>query len=845
MIEGQPCPLVSVVIPTSNGRSFLRDCLGALARQDYPSDRLEIIVVDNGSTDGTAAFLRQSFPSVHVLEYTEARGFAASCNDGARQATGEFVAFLNNDTRPDRRWLSELVERLERGRGRVCVASRILSWNGKRVDFVGGRLNFYGHGFQVDFGLPHHPDLYRVPRRTPFACGGAMAIDRDVFLDVGGFDEDYYAFFEDVDLGWRLWLLGYEVELVPSSIVYHRHHGTVKRMASAQRFFLYERNALYSIIKNYEEETLNKILPVALTLTQQRALISSGLDPSEVSHVSRYGTSKNTVRRGHLLFEPAVKVPLRTFSYLGAVDAVTRDMPRLQEKRAFVQGRRRRSDAEFFELFQDGLRDRNMPGRLYAEAHKRAVEELDRQGVLGRKRRRVLIVSHEAVGAEMAGPGIRSWEIAKALSDEFDVTLASPAIGDLPEQPPFAVVGYKRSDDQSLVSPINAAEVVIAFGYLTHDLPVLRHLDKPVVLDVYDPFLLENLEIHRSLPRERAREVNEMYRAILNQQFTCGDFYLCASERQRDFWLGLLTANGRVNPANYADDPTLRRLIDVVPFGLASDPPKSNGRHLKGQYPGINSQDPVILWGGGIWEWLDPLTLIRAVGELRQEIPNLRLFFMGKNHRDRNLVEAMPIVAEAERLSQGLGLTGTHVFFNDWVPYLDRPGYLLDADVGACLHREHVEAHFALRTRVLDYFWAGVPVLCTRGDSLSDYVATNDLGRVVGPEDVAEVRDALRDLLLDPEARSRRAPAFAAAREQYAWKRVVEPLVRFLREPTMASDRGSLVTTEADRETIVVDVEPTPAWYLPVKAVLTLARGGPDSLREEIDRFVRWKLGRP
>ncbi|HUX86911.1 MAG TPA: glycosyltransferase, partial [Chloroflexota bacterium] len=713
----------------------------------------------------------------------------------------------------------------------VCAASTMLSWNGRYVDFVGGHLNFYGHGFQVDYGLEYNPNFYPAARPTPFACGGAMAIVRSVFLDVGGFDEDYFAFFEDVDLGWRLWLLGYAVKTAPRAIVYHRQHGTVRRMTEAQRFFLYERNALFSLYKNDEDTTLERILPAAIVLAQQRALLIGGVDPKALANGQ---TSGQTMR-----------VPERTFSYLSAVDAFYRAMPGLQKKRQLIQQRRQRSDAEFFHQFPHGLRERNFPGKAYAEVQRRVIEQFALDDVLGRPtRRRVLVVSHEAVGSDMAGPAIRAWEIARALSAEFDVSLATPKLKPLPESPSFKVVGYQKSHDQSLVPAINAADVVIAFGYLLHELPVLRYLDKPLVVDVYDPFTLENLETYRSLPLARGQEVSDLYTRILNEQFRCGDYYLCASERQRDFWLGLLAANGRLNPANYADDPTFRHLIDVVPFGLPTRPPEATRPVLKGTYPGIGADDRIILWGGGIWQWLDPLTLIRAVDRLQSDVPNLRLFFMGKAHRDPGLVETMPIVAEAERLSDRLGLTDRHVFFNDWVPYAERAGCLLEADVGACLHRDHLEAHFAFRTRLLDYIWAGLPILCSRGDTLGELVERYDLGRVVTPQCDAEVVDALRDLLGDPSARERRATAFAEVRDQLSWNQVVAPLATFLRSPSLASDRRLGFSGKPDRSPGDLVVKPTALWQLPVKAMSALVEGGPETLRDEIDRFVRWKLGR-
>src|SRR5206468_11661898 len=143
---------------------------------------------------------------------------------------------------------------------------------------------------------------------------------------------------------------------------------------------------------------------------------------------------------------------------------------------------------------------------------------------------------------------------------------------------------------------------------------------------------------------------------------------VCASEKQRDYWLGMLAANNRINPHEYDADPTMRDLIDVVPFGVPAEPPRPTGRALKGAYSGIGENDRVILWGGGIWEWFDPLTLIRAVHQIRDTHPEVKLFFMGVKHPNP-LVPDMDMTARAMALAEELGLTGSAVFFNDWVPY--------------------------------------------------------------------------------------------------------------------------------------------------------------------------------
>ncbi len=168
-------PTVSVVVLNYNGLRHLETCFTSLMSLDYPRDRLELMLVDNGSSDGSLEFMRERFPSVRLVETGSNLGFAAGNNYGAERAVGEYVAFLNNDTRVEPDWLSELVNSLLAGeeQGVVCTSSLMLDWDGKKIDFYSGSVNFHGFGFQPSYGLP--VDAVRPEaRELLFACGGSM-----------------------------------------------------------------------------------------------------------------------------------------------------------------------------------------------------------------------------------------------------------------------------------------------------------------------------------------------------------------------------------------------------------------------------------------------------------------------------------------------------------------------------------------------------------------------------------------------------------------------------------------------------------------------------------------------
>jgi glycosyltransferase involved in cell wall biosynthesis len=373
-----------------------------------------------------------------------------------------------------------------------------------------------------------------------------------------------------------------------------------------------------------------------------------------------------------------------------------------------------------------------------------------------------------------------------------------------------------------------------------HQCPSLKELGRPIIVDLYDPFTIENLHFHAQKPLVARSAIHRNDLAVLNDQLQAGDYFLCASEKQRDYWLGLLMANNRINPITWDRDPALRELIDVVPFGLRSRPPRADGPKVKGVRPGIGATDQLILWGGGVWEWLDPLTTIRALPRVVEACPRARLLFIGIRHPNPGLPDSR-MASRAIDLSRELGLLDRHVFFNDWTPYAEREGYLLEADVGISTHFDHLETRFAFRTRLLDYFWAGLPVVTSHGDALSDVVAAEGLGRVVGCEDVEGVAEALIELLSVPDAKQRLAPAFERVREQFAWERVAAPLVAFCRTPHRAADRAGV---ETHHPGVIVTPEPTPVWRLPARAWRIMRERGLGGLGMEALSYVRWLVTR-
>ena len=405
----------------------------------------------------------------------------------------------------------------------------------------------------------------------------------------------------------------------------------------------------------------------------------------------------------------------------------------------------------------------------------------------------VLLIASDTIGERMAGSGIRYWNMARVIGAQQPVTLATPTPTTLTPPPGVTLVAYGQADasederGHALAALVAEHDVTVAqhIPYLYAEPEVLdnRHL----VIDLYAPWILEKLEYARIDP-ERGEAHRQDDLTILKRLLGLGDFFMCASERQRDYWLGTLTLAGRLEPSYLQADPALRSLIDVVPFGLPTDRPRKTGPGPRAAF-NLGPDDPLLIWNGGVWNWLDPLTAIRAIALLAAEYPTLRLVFMGVRSPGAQVAE-MGIVEEARNLARELDLLDRHVFFNDWVAYDERQNWLLESDAAVSLHVETVEARYAYRTRVMDILWCGLPAVVSDGDVLADLVRETRIGAIAQPGDVNSVATAIRQVLDADTAHAMRSH-LADVTSRFTWEQVCEPLLRYCREPwKLSPSRG-------------------------------------------------------
>ena len=252
---------VSVIIPNWNGRDLLGPCLESLYLQEF--DDFETILVDNGSTDGSVAFVEKTFPQVAIVRLEENRGFSAAVNAGISASSAPYACLLNNDTEVDRRWLANLVKALAADPQAGSAASKVLFFSDPRsVNSAGDEFSLFGVAYQRRL-TQGDTDLFNQARYVFSACGAAAIYRRELFEKIGLFDESFFAYQEDVDIGFRSQLAGYRCLFVPDAVVYHKYHKTSSKVADLW-MHLRERNKYFVLIKNLPANFFLLCLPLFL-----------------------------------------------------------------------------------------------------------------------------------------------------------------------------------------------------------------------------------------------------------------------------------------------------------------------------------------------------------------------------------------------------------------------------------------------------------------------------------------------------------------------------------------------------------------------------------------------------
>lgn len=243
----------SIIIPNWNGLEFLKTCLSSLQKQTFKD--FEIIVVDNGSDDGSIQYIEQNFPTIKLIKLPKNFGFARAINLGVQASVGQVVVLLNNDTEVDKNCLKYLIQAAKKHPEVGFVAAKMLQFKERNIlDSAGDYIDVVGHANNIGMGEYDGPEFNR-PGYIFLVTGGGSLFKDKVFKKVGFLDEDFFAYFEDVDFCLRAQMQGFKGWYEPKAIIYHIHKATAKRNPGFLQYLQF-RNMMQTIIKDFPGKLL-------------------------------------------------------------------------------------------------------------------------------------------------------------------------------------------------------------------------------------------------------------------------------------------------------------------------------------------------------------------------------------------------------------------------------------------------------------------------------------------------------------------------------------------------------------------------------------------------------------
>lgn len=396
-------------------------------------------------------------------------------------------------------------------------------------------------------------------------------------------------------------------------------------------------------------------------------------------------------------------------------------------------------------------------------------------------RTRVLIPIGEPIGGQMSAVGIRQFEVGRALSRHCAVTFATTATDNDEDHGIPIARCQTRSEFREL---LRMHDVLFTLG-LNPD----RFLDViasgiRIILDVYAPLAFEIMECWPEVPDVVMEPLHRRMVRWTLAQLSRADYIICATEAQKDLWLGVMNAAGMLTVAESRRDPAWHARVGVVPFGVPEARPRPHGHPLRDRIPGCKPDDFLLLWCSKLLAWQDPVTLIRAMARLRDQNAQVRLVFLGIGEPrppSGSLYDNAALPTKQTRsVADELGLTDRTVFFlNERVPYRDMGAYYRDANAAVATYPDSLETRICMGTRLLDYLSAGLPMVVSGVQLQRDFVEEQGLGRVVRPGDAAGLATAILQLKADIEHGAVTDSAFAKARERLLWSRVTAPVVQY------------------------------------------------------------------
>lgn len=387
------------------------------------------------------------------------------------------------------------------------------------------------------------------------------------------------------------------------------------------------------------------------------------------------------------------------------------------------------------------------------------------------------------VDKNLVGTAVIYIKMAEILSREnYQVHLVVPEVSDYNNKK-FKFHLYDKESNEKL---INSSSLVVFGAYPPIDPMLYAYRKKKNILTyLWSIAPIGSLEFRDFPDFDKQFLLHQYITTSYNLSLLLSDKIFCRSDKVRDLVLGSLISLGRANLENYRNDKKIS-FLEVSPFGIDS----SKIEHKKNIYrgrKGIDKKDFLLIWNGGIWNWNDGVTLIKAMNELKDK--KIKLIFQGYRHPNKN----QKLSDEAQktiRLAKKLGLIDKNVFFIDtWQAYEERGNYLSECDAGIVTSPNIPEANYFLKTRIYDYIWAELPIIANDCEAYSGIIQANNLGIVAKTGDHGQLAKNILNISQNKKALNIFRKNLKEYKKDIAWRKTLQPVVEYVRNPEIKKDK--------------------------------------------------------
>lgn len=344
---------------------------------------------------------------------------------------------------------------------------------------------------------------------------------------------------------------------------------------------------------------------------------------------------------------------------------------------------------------------------------------------------------------------------------------------------------YEEENNQKLIS----SSGLVIFGAYPPPQPLWTAYQKKktIVTYLWSVAPVGSLEFKDFSSRQKQKELHQYITASFNLSLLLSDKIFCRDRQVQTLLWGSLASLGRVNLDNYLQHKKLRNIIEEAPFGLDKGLPKHKQDVYRGRYEAIGQDDFLLIWNGGVWNWNDGQTLIKAMKKVDKE--NIKLIFQGFKHPDKGqrLSQEAKKTLEA---AKGRGLLDKNVFFPDkWIPFAQRGNYLTECDAGVVSSPDIPEANLFLKTRIYDYLWAELPVILNDCEAFAPVIREKGLGLVVKTGDAGDWAKKIMEIRNNKKLKNEIIENIRAYKKELTWDKALKPIEKYLDKPSKLRDK--------------------------------------------------------